>query len=50
MVDCVDTVISSIFNKISHKYLFSVSEHLFCYKSGKTDGNDNIFTHSWEYA
>ena len=29
MVDCINTVISSIFHKISHKYLFSVAEYLF---------------------
>ena len=26
---CINTVISSIFHKISHKYLFSVAEYLF---------------------
>ena len=29
MVDCINTVISSIFHKISHKYLFSVAEYFF---------------------
>ena len=42
MVDCINTVISSIFHKISHKYLFSVAEYLFWYKPSENGANDNI--------